>query len=92
MSGNKPAPATSIVLTDSTTLSSNTNPNTAPSMSLSGQSTDRNRHRGGRGQGSNNRNMKGNVFQSHGETNNKQQFMKTVGVLEEYINKTFTYP
>jgi hypothetical protein len=36
--------------------------------------------------------MKGNVFQSHGENADKQQFMKTVGILEEHINKTFTYP
>ena len=36
--------------------------------------------------------LKGNVFQCHGETTNKQQFLKTVGVLEEHINKTFTYP
>ena len=36
--------------------------------------------------------MKGNVFQCHGETTDKQQFIKTVGVLEEHINKTFTNP
>jgi hypothetical protein len=36
--------------------------------------------------------MKGNVFQCHGETTNKQQYLKTVGVLEEHINKTFSYP
>jgi hypothetical protein len=36
--------------------------------------------------------MKGNVFQCHGENTDKQQFLKTVGVLEEHINKTFTYP
>jgi hypothetical protein len=36
--------------------------------------------------------MKGNVFQCHGESTDKQQFLKTVGVLEEHINKTFTYP
>jgi hypothetical protein len=36
--------------------------------------------------------MKGNVFQCHGESANKQQFLKTIGVLEEHINKTFTYP
>jgi hypothetical protein len=36
--------------------------------------------------------MKGNVFQCHGESISKQQFLKTVGVLEEHINKTFTYP
>jgi hypothetical protein len=36
--------------------------------------------------------MKGNVFQCHGENTDKQQFLKTVGVLEEHVNKTFTYP
>ena len=36
--------------------------------------------------------MEGNVFQCHGETTNKQQFLKTVGVLEEHVNKNFTYP
>jgi hypothetical protein len=36
--------------------------------------------------------MKGNVFQCHGENINKQQFLKTAGVLEELINKTFEYP
>jgi hypothetical protein len=36
--------------------------------------------------------MKGNVFQCHGENTNKQQFLKTIGVLDEHINKTFTYP
>jgi hypothetical protein len=36
--------------------------------------------------------MKGNVFQCHGESTSKQQFLKTVGVLEEHINKTFDYP
>ena len=36
--------------------------------------------------------MKGNVFQCHGETTNKQQFLKTVGVLDEHINKTFSFP
>jgi hypothetical protein len=36
--------------------------------------------------------MKGNVFQSHGENNDKQQFIKTVGVLGEHIDKTFLYP
>lgn len=35
--------------------------------------------------------MKGTVFQCHGENADKQQYMKTVGILEEYINKTFTY-
>ena len=36
--------------------------------------------------------MKGNVFQCYGETTDRQQFTKTLGVLSEYINKTFTYP
>ena len=36
--------------------------------------------------------MKGNVFQCHGESISKQQFLKTVGVLDEHINKTFDYP
>jgi hypothetical protein len=36
--------------------------------------------------------MKNNVFQCHGENTDKQQFPKTVGVLEEHINKTFSYP
>jgi hypothetical protein len=36
--------------------------------------------------------MKGNVFQVHGENANKQQFLKTIGVLEEHVNKTFEYP
>ena len=37
--------------------------------------------------------MKGNVFQCHGEqSSDKQQFMKSIGVLDEYINKTFVYP
>ena len=36
--------------------------------------------------------MKGNVFQCHGESASKQQFLKSVGVLEEHINKTFDYP
>ena len=37
--------------------------------------------------------LKGNVFQCHGKHNSdKQQFLKTVGVLDEYINKTFVYP
>jgi hypothetical protein len=35
--------------------------------------------------------MKDNVFQRHGENVDKQQFMKTVGILEEHINKTFSY-
>jgi hypothetical protein len=36
--------------------------------------------------------MKGNIFQCHGESASKQQFLKTVGVLEEHINKPFEYP
>ena len=36
--------------------------------------------------------MKGNVFQCHGETTDKQQFIKTIGVLEEHVNKSFSYP
>jgi hypothetical protein len=36
--------------------------------------------------------LKGNVFQCHGENTDKQQFLKTVGVLDEHINKTFDYP
>ena len=36
--------------------------------------------------------MKDNVFQCHGKNTDRQQFLKTVGVLEEHINKTFTYP
>jgi tartrate dehydratase beta subunit/fumarate hydratase class I family protein len=36
--------------------------------------------------------MKGHVFQSHGENTDKQQFTKTVGMLEEHINKTFMFP
>jgi hypothetical protein len=35
--------------------------------------------------------MKGNVFQYHGESTSKQQFLKTVGVHEEHINKTSDY-
>lgn len=35
---------------------------------------------------------KGNSFQSHKEDNDKQQFLKTVGVLEDSMNKTLTYP
>jgi hypothetical protein len=37
-------------------------------------------------------NMKGNVFQCHGENTDKQQFPKTIGVLKQHINKTFAYP
>ena len=36
--------------------------------------------------------MKGNIFQCHGKGASKQQFLKTVGVLEEHINKSFNYP
>jgi hypothetical protein len=36
--------------------------------------------------------INGHVFQCHGENTDKQQFMKTVGILGEYVNKTFTYP
>jgi hypothetical protein len=36
--------------------------------------------------------MKGNVFQCHGKSTSEQQFLKTVSVLEEHINKTFDYP
>jgi hypothetical protein len=36
--------------------------------------------------------MKNNVFQCHGESNSKQHFMKTVGVLEEHINNIFDCP
>jgi hypothetical protein len=36
--------------------------------------------------------MKETVFQCHGEHTDKQQFLKTGGVIEEHINKTFTYP
>jgi hypothetical protein len=36
--------------------------------------------------------MKGNIFQCHGESTTKEQFLRTVGVLEEHMNKTFDYP
>jgi hypothetical protein len=36
--------------------------------------------------------MNGNVFQCHGESTDKHHFLKTIGVLGEHINKTFTYP
>jgi hypothetical protein len=36
--------------------------------------------------------MNGNVFQCHGESTDKQQLLKTIGVLGEHINKTCTYP
>ena len=36
--------------------------------------------------------MKGNVFQCPGENTDKQQFLKTVGVLKEHIEKTFKFP
>ena len=32
------------------------------------------------------------VFQCYGETTDRQQFTKTLGVLGEYINKTLTHP
>ena len=32
------------------------------------------------------------MFQCRGENTDKQQFLKTLGVVEEHINKTFTYP
>jgi hypothetical protein len=71
-----------------------------------GGSRSRSRGRGYRGRGSGDRvatpapqtffgntdGMKGNVFQCHGKSNSKQQFLKTVGVLKEHINKMFTYP
>jgi hypothetical protein len=37
--------------------------------------------------------MNGNIFTCHGEGSpDKQQYMKTVGVLEEHVNKIFSYP
>jgi hypothetical protein len=36
--------------------------------------------------------LKGNVFQCHGENTDKQQFLKTVGVLDKHINKFLTTP
>jgi hypothetical protein len=36
--------------------------------------------------------MKGHVYQCHSETIDKQQFLKTNSILEEHINKTFTFP
>jgi hypothetical protein len=36
--------------------------------------------------------MNGNVFQCHGKSTDKQQLLKSMGVLGEHINKTFTYP
>ena len=36
--------------------------------------------------------MKGNVFQCHVEKTNTQQFLRTVGVLDEHVNKTFEFP
>ena len=36
--------------------------------------------------------MKGNVVQCYGKSTDKQQYLKTVGVLKEHINKTFSYP
>jgi hypothetical protein len=32
--------------------------------------------------------MNGSVFQCHGENMDKQQFLKTVGVLEEHIKQS----
>ena len=36
--------------------------------------------------------VKVNVFQCHGENTDKQQSTKAVSVLEQHINKMFTYP
>ena len=36
--------------------------------------------------------MNNNVFQCHGENGDKQQFLKTVGVVGEHVNKTFESP
>lgn len=36
--------------------------------------------------------MNDNVFQCYGETTDRQQFTKTLGVLAEHIKKTFTFP
>jgi hypothetical protein len=36
--------------------------------------------------------MNKNVFQTPAENINKQQFLKTVGALNEHINKTFEHP
>ena len=101
------APATSIVLPDRAPSSAAITTETSTVSSGRGNNRSRHRGGRGRGRGNRNRRqtrnitetfkgntdgMKGNVFQSHGETHDKQQFLKTVGVLEEYINKTFTYP
>jgi hypothetical protein len=71
-------------------------------MRANGRGRGRNRNRAGRGNAprrpivqtffGNTDGMQGNVFQCNGESTSKQQFLKTVGVLEEHINKTFTYP
>jgi hypothetical protein len=60
------------------------------------------RGNGGRGRGGGNRavpvfkgntdDMKGHVFQCHAEQASRQQFLKTVGVLGEYIDKKLDYP
>jgi Reverse transcriptase (RNA-dependent DNA polymerase)/Zinc knuckle len=87
--------------------SSSTGAAPAPVVSDS-STAGRGRGRGGRGRGRGGRTgsrpttsvvfkgntdgLKGNVFQCHGEHTNKQQFIKTIGVLDEHINKTFTYP
>jgi hypothetical protein len=100
MSDNPPAP-------DGAT-NNNTPGSTNPGRGGRGRSRNRgrgnrgNRQRSGRSDGERNATpqtffgntdgMKGNVFQCHGETTNKQQFLKTVGVLDEHINKTFSYP
>jgi hypothetical protein len=36
--------------------------------------------------------MNGHVFQTHDESNNKQQFFKTLEALQEYINKNLEHP
>ena len=36
--------------------------------------------------------MNGHVFQTHDESNNKQQFFKTLEALQEYINKHLDHP
>jgi len=36
--------------------------------------------------------MNGHVFQCHGETTDKKQFLKTVQMLADHVNKTFDYP
>jgi hypothetical protein len=74
----------------------------AAAMRANGRGRGRNRNRAGRGNAprrpivqtffGNTDGMQGNVFQCNGESTSKQQFLKTVGVLEEHINKTFDYP